>query len=141
MEPVKLDDILRAAGLKATPRRRRVAQYLFDVGGARTPEEVWRYLRRGKRILGLPTVYRILEELAGIGLLTRVELADRNLRYAACGEHAAGHHHHVVCIKCGTVGVIAGCLFDRQVRAVERSSGFRITSHRLFVEGLCPRCQ
>ena len=141
MTTEELDDLLRNSGLKATPRRRRVAEYLLAAGSARTPEEVWQHLRRRNRVLGLPTAYRILEELAGIGLLTRVDLADRNLRYAACGAHAAGHHHHIICTNCGSVGVIPTCAFNRQVRSIEQATGFSITSHRLHVEGLCPNCR
>jgi len=137
----ELNDVLRNAGLKATPRRRRVAEYLLAAGSALTPEEVWRRLRRRNRVLGLPTVYRILDELAGIGLLTRVDLADRNLRYAACRAETGEHHHRIICPTCGRVGTIPDCSFERQIRAVERRSGFRITGHTLQAEGLCPECR
>ena len=137
----ELDRLLREAGLKATPKRRMVAQYLLDSGDARTVEDIRLHLRKRLATLGLPTVYRIAEELAEIGLLARIDLGDRVVRYAACRAHGTGHHHHIVCVKCGSVGVISKCMFHRQVRALERTTGFRITGHRLHVEGMCPKCR
>jgi Fur family ferric uptake transcriptional regulator len=141
MSTAELDRLLRLHGLKATPRRRLVASYLLRQTEARTPDEIRNALRRKSGTLGLPTVYRILEELTQVGLLTRVELPDRNLRYAACHAETGGHHHHVVCTKCGRVGMIPECSFERQIRAAERRSGFRITGHTLQAEGLCPECR
>jgi Fur family ferric uptake transcriptional regulator len=141
MRTAELDRLLRLHGLKATPRRRLVASFLLQQTEARTPDEVRTALRQRSGTLGLPTVYRILEELTRVGLLTRVELRDRNLRYAACRAEAGEHHHHIVCTKCGRVGTIAGCSFERQIRAAERHSGFRVTGHTLQAEGLCPQCR
>ncbi|HTW91649.1 MAG TPA: Fur family transcriptional regulator [bacterium] len=141
MTPDKLSRLLRDAGLKSTPKRRMVAQYLLGSGDARTVEDIHRHVRRRMATLGLPTVYRIVEELAEIGLLVRIDLGDRVVRYAACSAHGSGHHHHIVCVKCGSVGVIPRCAFHRQVKTLEQTTGFRITGHRLHVEGMCPKCQ
>jgi Fur family ferric uptake transcriptional regulator len=141
MDGDRLDELLREGGLKATPKRRLVAEYLLARRATRTPEQVWRQLRRKLGALGLPTIYRILEELVSIGILTRVEWPDRNLRYAPCHAEHGRHHHHVVCTECGRVGEVKACTVDEQKRAIERASGFRVLSHRLQIEGLCPRCR
>ena len=137
----ELDRLLRDAGLKATPKRRMVARYLLDSDCARAVDEIRRHLRKRLATLGLPTVYRIAEELAGIGLLARIDFGDRVVRYAACRARGSGHHHHIVCVKCGSVGVIPKCDFHRQVKGLEQTTGFRITGHQLHVEGMCPKCQ
>jgi len=141
MEHDELGELLREAGLKATPKRRMVAEYLLDSGYARAVEDIWCHLRKRLATLGLPTVYRIAEELTEIGLLARIDVGDRVVRYAACQAHGTGHHHHIVCTGCGSVGVIPKCGFHRQVDALERTTGFRISGHRLHVEGTCPECQ
>jgi Fe2+ or Zn2+ uptake regulation protein len=139
-EPGEVARLLREGGLKATPKRRMVAEYLLGSGDARTVEDIRRHLRKRLGSLGLPTVYRIVEELAEIGLLARIDLGDRVARYAACRAHGTGHHHHIVCVKCGSVEAMPTCLFQRQVKALEQTTGFRITDHRLHVEGMCPNC-
>lgn len=133
--------VLHDHGLKATPRRLAAARLLFDSGRAMTPDEVRDRLRPELGRLGLPTVYRIMDELAGAGLLARVERDDRLLSYAACRAEPGRHHHHLVCTRCGRVEVV-GCGFPAgQRRGIERRTGFRVTGHRMQVEGLCPDCR
>jgi Fe2+ or Zn2+ uptake regulation protein len=141
MRPESVAGTLRDQGLKVTPRRLAAARLLFDAGRAMTPEEVRGRLRPKLGRLGLPTVYRILDELAGAGLLTRVERDDRLLSYAACRAEPGRHHHHLVCTGCGRVEVV-GCSFpSSQRRNIERRTGFRVTGHRMQVDGLCRECR
>lgn len=132
---------LRGHGLKATPKRLAVAGLFLSRRGSMTPEAVWQRLRPQLGELGLPTVYRILEDLVRVGLLTRVELEDRVLRYAVCRAEPGTHHHHLVCVSCGDVGEVEGCSFEREVRRVERRTGFRVLSHRLQIDGICSACR
>ena len=132
---------LRERGLKVTPRRLAVARLLRSRRGAMTPEAVWQRLRPALGSLGLPTVYRILEDLVEAGLLTRVDLGDQVRRYAACRARRGSHHHHTVCVGCGSVGELSDCPVEREVRRLERRTGFRVLSHRLQVEGLCAKCR
>jgi Fur family ferric uptake transcriptional regulator len=141
MSPETVAGVLRDQGLKVTPRRLAAARLLFESGRAMTPDEVRERLRPKLGRLGLPTVYRIMDELADAGLLTRVEREDRLLSYAACQAERGRHHHHIVCTRCGRVEVV-GCAFPAgQRRGIERRTGFRITGHRMQVEGLCPDCR
>jgi Fur family ferric uptake transcriptional regulator len=133
--------VLREKGMKVTPKRLAVADLFRPLRGSMTPEMVWKRLRPKLGALGLPTVYRILEDLVRAGILTRIELADRVLRYAACRAEPGVHHHHLVCVRCGTVSEVEDCAFERHVRGVERRTGFRVTGHRLHVEGLCSKCR
>jgi Fe2+ or Zn2+ uptake regulation protein len=132
---------LHADGLKATPRRLAIAGLLLATGRAETPEAVRARLRPRLGRLGLPTVYRVLEELAGAGLATRVERGDRARSYAACRAEPDTHHHHIVCTGCGRVDVI-DCAFPAgERRRVERRTGFRVSGHTMQVEGVCPGCR
>lgn len=135
-------DALRRAGLKATPRRMAVAASLCRTGGrAATPEEVHVRLRPQLNRLGLQTVYRVLEELAEVGLLARVERDDRRRSYAACPVGPEQHHHHIVCTDCGLVAPVDCGFPGAQHRRIERRTGFRVSGHSMQVAGLCPGCQ
>ncbi|HDR00023.1 MAG TPA: transcriptional repressor [candidate division WOR-3 bacterium] len=135
-------DALRRSGLKATPRRLAVAAFLSGTGGrAATPEEVHARLRPQLSRLGLQTVYRVLEELAGAGLLARVERGDRRRSYAACPVGGERHHHHIVCTDCGRVASVDCGFPDTQRRRIERRTGFRVSGHSMQVAGVCPVCR
>lgn len=148
MKPEEIGAALHQNGLRNTAKRRAVAGLLLASGKAVTPAEVWQKLRPKLGRLGLPSVYRILEDLTRAGLLTRIRLG-RGLEYAACrvqhderllGRVAAGHHHHLVCVGCGRVEPIACSFPPSQVRRIRRRTGFRVTGHTFQVEGQCPDC-
>jgi len=140
MQTQRFAEPLRSHGLKVTRRRLAVAGLLFDLGRALSAEQVWNRLYPELGRLGLPSVYRILEELTKADLLTRVELDDRIMRYAACCG-SDSHHHHIVCTGCGRVDKV-DCEFpDRAVSRIRRRTGFQVTAHRMQVEGLCRDCR
>lgn len=143
MTDEQLAGILRSSGLKKTPRRMAVARMLLDSGRAATPAQVWSRLRPRLGTLGLPSVYRILEELTEAGLLTRISRpeAESELCYAACTADRDHHHHHLVCTGCGRVEVV-DCSFPRlEAPRIRRKTGFKVTGHTMQVEGVCPACR
>jgi Fur family transcriptional regulator, ferric uptake regulator len=83
------------------------------------------------------SVFRSLVWLEGEGLAQRVDLGDGKARYEAAGSH----HEHVQCEGCGTVRVVPDCIVEDATGEIERSTGFRLQTHRLVLTGLCPACQ
>jgi Fe2+ or Zn2+ uptake regulation protein len=81
-------------------------------------------------------VWRALRHLERAGVATRVDLGDGKVRY----EPAGAHHDHVQCERCGTVSAVEGCVVEDAVRAVEASTGFSLSDHRLVLRGVCPSC-
>ncbi len=63
---------LKGLKLKNTPRRRAVLECLASATTYVSPDEVWQALQGRFSRLGLPTVYRIMEELAAGGLIDKV---------------------------------------------------------------------
>ena len=58
--------------------------------------------------------------------------------YRACG---AGHHHHLVCRRCGGAVEIAGPAVEQWADDTARMHGYSEVSHRLEIFGVCPDCQ
>ncbi len=143
MDSESLKDTLRRHRLKVTPRRIAIARMLLDSGRAATPGEVWSRLRPKLGRLGLPSVYRILEELTETGILTRIRRPESGaeLCYAACPADRNHHHHHVVCTGCGRVEPVDCCFPRLEASRIRRQTGFEVTGHTIQVEGLCPACR
>ena len=100
--------ILKKLGLKETPKRRAVLEVLADEPGFLSPEEVWHALKDRFETIGLPTVYRNLEELATGGVISTIIHPNRQLYYHYCTGNA-GHHHHFICTACRKVEDIPDC--------------------------------
>lgn len=93
--------------------------------------------------LAQSSVYRNLVLLEEAGIVRRV-VTHGHTRYELT-EELTGHHHHLVCSRCGVVqDVPASSDVERSVATAAahtaRQTGFRIDHHRLDLVGVCRRC-
>ncbi len=131
-------DILKKLKLKVTPKRLGVMCCLGDEPFFLSAEEVWQRLKQHHIRMGLPTVYRILDELTEAGIVTRIFMTDRKQYYFLCSN--LEHHHHFVCESCRRVEDVEFCGLEGVISTVARRSGARITSHILQINGVCGVC-
>lgn len=131
--------ILKKHSLKITPKRRAVIALFLKTKRRLGPAEIYRDLAKKISPLGLPTIYRILEEFCRIGILVRIVHKDRALSYSLCAL-LDKHHHHFICRRCQRVEEVESCCFGQTAKAIEHSLGCRIEEHFLQIEGLCASC-
>lgn len=125
---------LKELKLKATPKRLAILSLLAEELAYASPEEVWRKLQKNFASIGLPTVYRNLEELANGGLITKVIHPNRQLYYYFCPNNH--HHHHFICLSCRKVEDINFCGMEE----IEKKVNGTVLSHIVQVNGLCREC-
>jgi Fur family ferric uptake transcriptional regulator len=94
-------------------------------------------LRRGGRGPGLATVYRTLQALARVGRARTFPVGEGEVAYRLCEP---GHHHHLICERCGTVVEIPACEIEGWAVAAARRRGFTVVAHQADIVGRCPRC-
>lgn len=88
--------------------------------------------------IGRATVYRTLEILASVDVLSRVIQPSGHAAYVV---GAPGHRHHLVCSHCGTTVAFTSCPVDTLVQDLTADTQFTIHDHLLEVFGVCPDCQ
>ena len=130
---------LSEAGYRVTGSRRAVAEVLARADGPLSHQEI---LERGRRIhpdLGLVTVYRTLDLFAELGLTRRVHGEEG---CASCMPSSPGHHHALVCTKCGSA-IEFPCEdgIAELVAKVEQETDFRVSEHLLQLSGVCGSCR
>lgn len=126
-------------GGRITPQRAAVAAAASTFEGAFTIEALAAALRShdGRRP-STATVYRAIATLEMNGFVERVGKSDGGALYTWC--ETGGHHHHVVCERCGRIGRIE-CPIG--VSAHERpgtAGDFVVTRHEVAFYGICPAC-
>lgn len=129
---------LRARGRRLTVQRRAVLQAMAALGCARDPHEIFQRAKRIYSRLGLVTVYRTLDALTREGLAQPVMLQPGQTLFELTDTGA--HHHHLVCVSCGTVWRLDKCDL-RPFHRAAGATGFQVTGHRLELLGLCGRCR
>jgi Fe2+ or Zn2+ uptake regulation protein len=134
----QFSETLKGLKLKATPKRLAILRLLALESTYVSPEEIWLKLRGRFGAIGLPTVYRNLEELAAGGVITKVIHPNRQLYYYLCSNRH--HHHHFICVACRRVEDVDVCVLDDLEREIDTKIGGRVLSHIVQVNGLCRCC-
>jgi Fur family transcriptional regulator, ferric uptake regulator len=89
--------------------------------------------------VSMATVYRTMKLLSECGLAHARNFGDGQTRYeAAIGRH---HHDHLICTQCGTIIEFENNRIEALQEMVARRHGFRVTSHKMELYGLCRSCQ
>ena len=127
---------LRARGYRLTPQRQLVLEAVAELGHA-TPEEIVNAVRRTATGVNISTVYRTLELLEELGLVTHTHLGHGPPTYHPATDD---EHVHLVCRVCGNVTETAPELVAPLVRDLEDAHGFRADVGHLAVFGMCRQC-
>ncbi len=130
--------ILRQNAYKLTPQRRAVLKAIAASHDHLTPQVIYKRVKSKYPAIGLVTVYRTLEILAGLDLVCRVHAGDNCRSYLL--KRPSGHHHHIICQTCGTVIDFTGCHLGGLERRLSQRTGFRIKGHLLEFNGQCRDC-
>ena len=91
---------LKENGYKLTPQRVAVLQVLHESDGHITAADIYKRVKAKYPHVNKSTVYRTLELMKQLKLVTETDLGGDRLYY----HHAEkGHHHHLVCQSCGRI--------------------------------------
>jgi Fur family ferric uptake transcriptional regulator len=131
---------LAGSGFRRGGAREALIEVLDGEGCARSAIEIEDLLRAGGRRVGRATVYRVLDELDGLGLVTKVEVGDGTTRYEAVYPDGAEHHHHLVCRDCGKLVPFSDDELERTIRRVARRASFTVSDHDVTLHGACSDC-
>ncbi len=129
---------LKQYGYKLTPQRRAVIGVIASSQDHLTPATIYEKIHQEHPSVGLVTVYRTLEILAGLELICELHAGGICRSYTVS---APQHHHHLICSNCGIVVDFTGHYLDGLEQSLSKESGFRIDGHLLEFIGLCRACQ
>jgi Fur family ferric uptake transcriptional regulator len=95
--------------------------------------------------LPLSSIYRSLTVLEEAGVLAPHHGSKGLTRYELA-EWLKGHHHHLICIECGSVEDISvtheqEIEVERLVSEISGPASFLSLNHVLEIEGRCERCR
>lgn len=131
-------DILRRAGHRATPQRVAVLSAFRDSDTHVTAEEL--FSRVEGRIPGmtLSTVYRTLELLRDIQIVTETDLGEGVRQYEMIDDEP---HHHLICTGCGAMLDLDDSAVVPLREYVSEAYGFEPHLNHLAIFGRCPMCR
>lgn len=134
--PADWDARLRAAGLRSTVQRRAVLAALDELGHA-TVDELAVHVQRALPDLSLSTVYRTVEALDEVGLVTHAHLRHGTPTYHRVDDEP---HVHLVCRRCHAVESLPASSAAGFVASVSEATGFQVDVSHVALHGVCGRC-
>ena len=129
---------LSGAGLRSGGARAEVVGLLGEQSCCLSAQEIHDELRRRGRGVGLASVYRALDVMAGLGLVHRIDVGG-----VACFEPAdpsGEHHHHAICDRCGKKDAFADPELERVIHELGERLGYDVGAHDVVLHGACPGC-
>jgi len=124
-------------GLRSTRQRRAILEAVASEERPVSAQDLHAHLRNAGQPAGLATVYRTLQALADSGVVRTFTTPAGEVAYKVCEP---GHHHHLICTRCGLVEEIPSCEVQGWADAVARKRGFAVTSHQADIYGVCASC-
>jgi len=130
---------LRKAGLKVTLPRMKILELLSRSENRHvTAEDVYKTLLDMGEDIGLATVYRVLTQFEGAGIVQRHYFeGNQSVFELAEGEH----HDHMVCLKCGAIEEFVDSTIEQRQETIAAERGFEVSDHSLILYGRCRECR
>lgn len=133
-------DYLKTRGLKFTPQRQQILDYIFEIHSHFNVEKLITDIQLKYKDVSRATVYRTIPLLLEAGLIkfsTKFDAKD-------CYEHVFGHpkHFHLLCQKCGRIIEV-----DETPELIElihqftNQNNFILADYQLIIQGLCHDCR
>ena len=133
---VRLPDLqatLEDRGYRMTTPRRDIIRLLGQKQEGFSTEEICEEVPG----VGRATVYRTIKLLLDAGVVCKLALPDGAPKYSLS---RIGHHHHTVCVKCGTVGDFRGATIERLLRTLGADVNGEVVGHRIEFYITCQSC-
>lgn len=129
--------IIKKCGMKATMQRLLIVETLMEEAGHFTALELHNKVSAKNADINFSTIYRNLEQLVEAGVLRKMMLNDNAAYYEL---NSPGHHHHMICRKCGKAVEIDYCPYDDMESRLLEEKGFQPQDHIFEIYGYCKNC-
>ena len=132
-----LTDELHQRGLRMTPQRMMIVEAIENSTDHISAEEVYSHVVEKYPNVNISTVYRTLDLLEELGMVTKTDLGGGRVRYHPADK---GHHHHLVCRECGTIIDLDEAALLPLKDSLRREYNFIADLRHLGIWGKCTKC-
>lgn len=129
---------LRGLGYRLTPQRLMIVEAVHSNDEHVFADDIFQIVRRRYPHINISTVYRTLELLKDLGLVTVTDLGEGKVCYHWAEK---GRHHHLVCQSCGELLGLDDSVMDSLEETLLERYGFRASLSHLAIFGLCRQCR
>jgi Fur family ferric uptake transcriptional regulator len=136
-QPGEILKKLTEKGYRLTPQRLMIVSAIENSEAHISAEEIYAQVVAKYLHVNISTVYRTLELLKELGLVTETNFGEGRVRYHPAGK---GHHHHLVCTECGKVIDLDESMLSSLQGMLLGKYKFSADLKHLAIFGRCAKC-
>ena len=133
LDQKEVETMVESHGLKMTPQRRAIIDYLQSATHHPTADEVLKAVNEKFPMTSRATVYNTLNWLKGAGMVREV-FEGGTVRF----DPNTSNHHHFICRNCGKVEDIEG---ELPIQFDSLAGDRKVENIEITLRGLCSNCQ
>lgn len=134
MEKLQKIDYYKKLGLKITPQRLAILEYLENNHEHPSAEDIYNALKERFPSMSFATVYNTLEVLMEKGLIKEIGIDSSKKRF----DPVVHPHHHFICKKCGKIFDLKE---DFDITIPQDLKDCKIFDFQVVFSGLCHECK
>ena len=119
------------AGLKMTGQRKTILKVLDEAHNHMSVEDVYALAKAADSTISMATVYRTLNILDELHLITKHEFKENFSRFDINMEH----HHHLIDVETGDVVEFQNDEIEKMKKEIARKLGYELVECRLELYG------
>jgi Fur family peroxide stress response transcriptional regulator len=127
---------LKEKGIRFTPQRQAILEFLLATDVHPTAEEIYKQVKVKFPGVSLGTIYNTLNMLKEHGFILELPCGDMSSRF----DGNPANHYHIMCSICSKVVDFPSDLIKMD-QLVADKTGFDVHTHNLVFYGVCPACQ
>ncbi len=132
---------LEAIGSRLTKSRKLILSALEASAKPLTVTQIAKFSNK----IAISSMYRNLNVLEKASLVTKI-VNENDFAFYELDEHVLGHHHHLRCVRCGTVmDVELAEEIEQQLhktaKSISKKYKFKNVEHFLDFAGACSKCE
>lgn len=129
-------DNLKSTGVRITPQRHAILEFLIQSMIHPTAYDIYRALEGKFPNMSVATVYNNLRVFREAGLVKELTYGDSSSRF----DFVTNDHYHIICDDCGKIVDFHYPGLDEVEHLASHVTGFKVNSHRMEIYGTCPTC-
>ncbi|MGE5396215.1 MAG: Fur family transcriptional regulator [Chitinophagales bacterium] len=132
MDAKMIQQLLLDNGIKPSPYRMRIYQYLVEHRNHPNVDMIYQELVDELPTLSKTTLYNTLSLFLEKGITIPITIAENEMRYDA----DTSIHGHFQCKVCGKIDDLR-----LNMPSIQSLKNYMVTENHLYFKGICPGCQ
>jgi Fur family peroxide stress response transcriptional regulator len=133
----RFEELCRQRGLSLTVQRRLILEAVLDRVDHPTVDTIYDEVKQRIPGVSRTTVYRVLETLTEVGVVTKVCSPGAAARF----DPVTQRHHHLVCLRCNRLIDLTDERLDQLKLPDVRPLAFEIKDYSIHFHGICAACR